>query len=83
MKYFVKSEKGYDQPFEADWEEIKSAMKKVRIAEKEAIKVSTSIELEPGLFKELKKIAKQKKMNYQSMMKLFVVEGLHRIRNPE
>ncbi|PIR23536.1 MAG: hypothetical protein COV44_02080 [Deltaproteobacteria bacterium CG11_big_fil_rev_8_21_14_0_20_45_16] len=75
-KYYAKSQKGYEEAFEFDTKKILEAMKRA----KKGRKVPTSIALEPATIKNLKSIADKIGVPYQVLMRLFILEGLKRVK---
>jgi hypothetical protein len=80
MSRFVKSEKGYDKAFEADWKAVKKGLKKVRAEAGEPKKVPTSVALDPRFVSELKKEATHRGIPYQVLMRMFIIEGFQRLK---
>ncbi len=80
MSKYVKSEKGYEKSFEADWKAVKSGLKKARAEVGQPNKVPTSIALDPRFVAELKKEAVARGVPYQILMRMFIVEGFQRLK---
>ena len=80
MPRYVKSEKGYEKSFDADWKAVKKGLKKVRTELGEPKKVPTSIALDPRFVAELKKEASERGIPYQVLMRMFIIEGFQRMK---
>ena len=80
MARYVKSEKGYEKSFKADWTAVKKGLKKVRAELGEPRKVPTSVALDPRFVEELKKEAKTRGIPYQILMRMFIIEGFQRMK---
>ena len=80
MPRYVKSEKGYEKSFKADWKAVKSGLKKVRAEQGQPKKVPTSIALDPRFVAELKKEAEARGIPYQILMRMFIIEGFQRMK---
>lgn len=80
MRRYVKSEKGYEKSFDADWKAVKKGLKKVRAEQGEPKKVPTSIALDPRFVAELKKEAKARGVPYQVLMRMFIIDGFQRMK---
>jgi predicted DNA binding CopG/RHH family protein len=80
MKRSVKSEKGYEKSFDADWKAVQKGLKKVRAEVGEPKKIPTSIALDPRFVLELKKEAQSRGIPYQVLMRMFIVEGFQRLK---
>ena len=80
MSRYVKSEKGYEKSFNADWKAVKKGLKKARVKVGEPKKVPTSIALDPRFVAELKKAAEARGIPYQIMMRMFIIEGFQRLK---
>jgi len=76
----VKSEKGYEKSFKADWKVLRDGLKKARAQQGEPKKVPTSVALDPRFVAELKKEAQARGIPYQILMRMFIIEGFHRMR---
>jgi len=76
----VKSEKGYEKSFEADWQAVKHGLKKARSGTGEPKKVPTSVALDPRFVTELKKEALARGIPYQILMRMFIIEGFQRMK---
>lgn len=75
-RYYAKSLKEYEEPFEFDSKKILEAMRRA----KKGKKIPTSIALEPSTIKRLKAIAGKIGVPYQVLMRLFILEGLKRVK---
>ncbi len=75
MPNYVKSEKGY-QKVTFETKKIVSAYKKLKSQKKHP----TSINLSEETVAELKQLAAQKGMPYQTLMRMLVVEGVERLK---
>ena len=80
MSRYVKSQKGYEKSFDADWKAVKKGLKKVRVQLGEPKKVPTSIALDPRFVVQLKKEANSRGIPYQVLMRMFIVEGFQRLK---
>ncbi len=80
MPRYVKSEKGYEKSFKADWKVLRDGLKKARAQQGEPKKVPTSVALDPRFVAELKKEAQARGIPYQILMRMFIIEGFHRMR---
>jgi len=76
----VKNEKGYEKSFKADWKVLRDGLKKARAQQGEPKKVPTSVALDPRFVAELKKEAQARGIPYQILMRMFIIEGFHRMR---
>lgn len=75
MPNYVKSEKGYAKvTFEA--KKIKAAYKKLKSAKKHP----TSVNLPEQIILDLKQLASDRGMPYQTLMRMLVIEGLQRLK---
>jgi predicted DNA binding CopG/RHH family protein len=75
-KSYVKSLKEYDQPFELDATKILAAMKRF----KNAPKKPTSVALDEATIRELKLMAEEKGIPYQVLIRVFILDGLERMK---
>lgn len=75
-KSYVKSLKEYDQPFELDAEKILAAMKRY----KESRKKPTSVALDEATIRELKERAGRLGIPYQVLVRVFILDGLERMK---
>jgi signal recognition particle subunit SEC65 len=74
--YYVKSKKEYEKATLLDAEKILDAMKRVKGRRK-----PTSVALEESVIKELRKVAEKLNIPYQVLVRLFILEGLRRVRD--
>ena len=75
-KSYAKSRKEYSQPFELDAEKIMAAMKRF----KDSRKKPTSVALDETTIKDLKAIAEKKGIPYQVLIRVFILDGLDRLK---
>jgi hypothetical protein len=75
-KSYVKSMKGYEKNVKLDAEKILAAMKRF----KESPKKPTSIALDETTTQELKAIASIQGIPYQVLMRVFILDGLERLK---
>ncbi len=75
-KTYVKSLKEYDQEFELDSKKILAAMKRF----KESPKKPTSVALDETTIQELKNIAATQGIPYQVLIRVFILDGLDRLK---
>ncbi len=75
-KAYVKSLKEYDQPFEFDSKRILAAMKRF----KDSPKRPTSVALDETTIQELKAIAEVQGIPYQVLIRMFILDGLNRLK---
>ncbi|MGK5089098.1 hypothetical protein WDW86_16195 [Bdellovibrionota bacterium FG-2] len=75
-KSSVKSLKEYDKPFKLDAEKILAAMKRYS----QAPKKPTSVALDAATIRELKDVAVQQSIPYQVLIRVFVLDGLDRLK---
>ena len=75
-KTYAKSLKEYDQPFELDSKKILAAMKRF----KESPKKPTSVALDETTIQELKAIAEVQGIPYQVLIRMFILDGLDRLK---
>lgn len=75
MKHtYVRSEKGYEAVSGFERAKILAAAKRL----KKRRKLPTSIALEEETIKELKALAEWRGVPYQVLMRMFILDGLHR-----
>ena len=74
-KMYAKSLKEYEEPFEFDEKAILKAMKKINGRRR-----PTSVALEETTIKELKRIAEEKDVPYQVLMRMFITAGLEKMK---
>ena len=75
-KSYAKSMKEYDKPFELDAKKILAAMKRY----KESPKKPTSVALDETTVKELKTLAEIQGIPYQVLIRVFILDGLARMK---
>ena len=75
-KSYVKSLKEYDAPVKIDAEKILNAMKRY----KNSPKVPTSIALDETTIMELKEVALSQGIPYQVLTRVFILDGLSRLK---
>lgn len=75
-KYYAKSLKEYDGTFKLDAEKILAAMKRY----KDARKKPTSVALDETTIQELKQTANKQGIPYQVLIRVFVLDGLARLK---
>ena len=75
-KSYVKSLKEYDEPFKLEAEKILAAMKRY----KQARKKPTSVALDEATIRELKDVAAQQSIPYQVLIRVFILDGLDRLK---
>ncbi len=75
-KTYVKSLKEYDGEFVLDSKKILAAMKRF----KQAPKKPTSVALDETTIQELKAIAETQGIPYQVLIRVFILDGLDRIK---
>lgn len=73
---YVKSLKEFDGPFTLDEKKIPQAAKRL----KRQRKLPTSIALEENTIQELKTLADKKGIPYQVLMRMFVLDGLRKMK---
>ncbi|MCB9095048.1 MAG: hypothetical protein H6621_08280 [Halobacteriovoraceae bacterium] len=73
---YVKSLKEYEEPSEFDEKKILEAMKKSLKGKKKP----TSVALDEGTIKDLKKIASKMEIPYQVLMRMFILDGIRRLK---
>ena len=75
-KSYAKSRKEYSEPFALDAEKILAAMKRY----KDSRKKPTSVALDETTIQELKTIATKKGIPYQVLIRVFILDGLDRLK---
>jgi predicted DNA binding CopG/RHH family protein len=75
-KSYVKSKKEYENTFELDATKILAAMKRF----KDSRKKPTSVALEESTIKELKAIAGKQGIPYQVLIRVFILDGIERLK---
>jgi len=75
-KSYAKSQKEYDQSFELDSDRILAAMRRHR----ESKKKPTSVALDETTIQELKKLAAKQGIPYQVLIRVFILDGLDRMK---
>jgi len=75
MARYVRSESGYEKT-EFDARKVRKAIEKARGARKKP----TSVALDPKFVEELKHEAQSRGVPYQVLMRMFIVEGLKRLK---
>lgn len=75
VKSYVKSLKEYEEPSEFDASSILEAMKKGSSKKK-----PTSVALDENTIKQLKKIASKLDVPYQVLMRMFILEGIKKMK---
>lgn len=75
-KSYAKSLKEYDQAFELDAKKILAAMKRYKSAPKKP----TSVALDETTINELKAIAEIQGIPYQVLIRVFILDGLDRLK---
>lgn len=75
-KSYVKSLKEYDEESEFNSDKILEALKKSTTTKKKP----TSIALDEKTIKELKKIANKLEIPYQVLMRMFILEGIRKMK---
>ncbi len=75
-KSYVKSLKEYESPFNLDASKILEAMKRYKNAQKRP----TSVALDEVTISELKKIAEKQGIPYQVLIRVFILDGLERLK---
>lgn len=76
-KQYAKSLKEYDSPSELDAEKILEAMKRYKNAKKKP----TSVALDEATIGELKKVAAKQGIPYQVLIRVFILDGLNRLKD--
>jgi predicted DNA binding CopG/RHH family protein len=74
-KTYGKSLKEYEEPSYFDEEKLLKAMKKANSRRK-----PTSVALEEKTIRELKKLADKKNIPYQVLMRIFIIDGLNKMK---
>lgn len=75
-KSYAKSLKEYDDEFELDSKKILAAMKRF----KDAPKKPTSVALDETTIQELKMLAEVQGIPYQVLIRVFILDGLERLK---
>ena len=75
-KSYVKSLKEYDAPFEIDSKKILAAMKRF----KDSKKKPTSVALDETTIQSLKIVAEKQGIPYQVLIRVFILDGLGRLK---
>jgi len=75
-KSYAKSQKAYDRAFELDSDKILAAMRRHR----ESKKKPTSVALDETTIQELKKLAAKQGIPYQVLIRVFILDGLDRMK---
>jgi predicted DNA binding CopG/RHH family protein len=75
-KSYSKSLKEYDKEFELDAKKILAAMKRY----KESPKKPTSVALDETTIQELKAVAEIQGIPYQVLIRVFILDGLDRLK---
>ena len=75
-KSYARSLKEYDEPFELDAEKIVAAMKRY----KDSKKKPTSVALDETTIDELKRQAEKQGIHYQVLIRVFILDGLDRMK---
>ena len=75
-KSYVKSLKGYEEPFELEADKILAAMKRFKNARKRP----TSVALDNATIEELKRVAEKQGIPYQVLIRVFILDGLERMK---
>ncbi len=73
--YYVKSKKEYEETSLLDANKILEAMKRVKGRRK-----PTSVALEESVIKDLKQVAEKLNLPYQVLVRLFILDGLRRVK---
>lgn len=76
MPNYVKNEKGYKKGSSFEAKKIKAAYKKIKVSKK----YPTSINLSEETVAELKALAAQKGIPYQTLMRMLVLDGVARLK---
>lgn len=76
-KRYVKSLKEYDGPVNIEADKILAAMKRY----KKARKKPTSVALDDNTIKELRFIADKQGIPYQVLIRVFILDGIERLKN--
>ncbi len=75
-KSYARSLKEYEGPFELEAARILEAMKRYRGARKKP----TSVALDDATVRELKKVAAKQGIPYQVLIRVFILDGLDRLK---
>jgi len=75
-KSYVKSHKDYDKDNELDSKKILAAMKRY----KDSRKKPTSVALDEVTIQELKAVAEKQGIPYQVLIRVFILDGLERLK---
>lgn len=75
-KSYAKSLKEYDADFKLDAEKILAAMKRY----KDSRKKPTSVALDETTIQELKRMADKQGIPYQVLIRVFILDGLERLK---
>ncbi len=75
-KSYVKSLKEYEAPFNLEADKILAAMKRF----KDSKKKPTSVALDETTIRELKAIAAKQGIPYQVLIRVFILDGLARVK---
>lgn len=75
-KSYAKSLKEYDKDFELDAKKILAAMKRF----KQSPKKPTSVALDETTIQDLKIVAEKQGIPYQVLIRVFILDGLDRIK---
>jgi len=75
-KSYVKSLKEYNAPFELDAKKILAAMKRY----KDSRKKPTSVALDETTIRDLKIVAEKQGIPYQVLIRVFILDGLERLK---
>lgn len=75
-KSYVKSLKEYKEPFQLEASKILEAMKRYKNSRKKP----TSVALDDDTIAELKKTAEKQGIPYQVLIRVFILDGLERLK---
>jgi predicted DNA binding CopG/RHH family protein len=75
-KSYAKSLKEYETPFELDSKKILAAMKRFKNSKKKP----TSVALDEKTIQELKSLAEKQGIPYQVLIRVFILDGLERLK---
>lgn len=75
-KSYVKSLKEYEAPFDLDSKKILAAMKRY----KDSRKKPTSVALDETTIQQLKVVAEKQGIPYQVLIRVFILDGLDRLK---
>lgn len=75
-KSYVKTLKEYEEPFELEADKILAAMKRFKNARKRP----TSVALDEETIADLKRIAEKQGIPYQVLIRVFILDGLERVK---